>query len=533
MPQKSGNIIQKPMDRRQFLRYGVAGSAAAWLAAQGFPLYAQAQGGTMVWLGHQEVAGMSPNDSGPTVQYSVITNIINPLLMVNHLTEIEPILAQSYELAEDGLSYTFKLHEGVLFHNGEELTAEDVKYTYEFYAQDGNTITSRFTGMRDVEVLDRYTVRVNMDTVNASFLSIATETGIVPAAYHAEVGEDIFRTAPIGTGAFKLKEWRAAEFTEIEAFEDHFRGRPSLDAIRLEVVPEPSVRYIALVTGDAQANVWPLLVEDSLSFEGDPDFRLVKTFSNSVRFIPLNNQLPQLSDVRVRRAMLMALDRQRIIDDLWSGTATIAHSHLTPKNAFYFNPNVRQYEFDPDGARALLDEAGWTPGSDGIRVKDGLRLSFTCTTITGDQARRPIAELSQIMLRDVGVEMMLAEAPVASILEGLRQGTMDASLFNWTHGSTPEPDPSATLSTGGGNNFCNYFNPEMDELISRGLQTVDPEERRAIYFRTQEIYAEDVPALILHYDEWMNVFSSRIQNMPEEIVSSDPVFARGFELGLG
>lgn len=533
MSRKPEKFIHTPLSRRQFLRYSMAGSAAAWLAAQGFPSYAQASGGTMIWLGHQEVAGLSPNDSGPTVQYSVITNIINPLFMVNHLTELEPILVESYEVAPDGLSYLFKLREGVRFHNGQELTAEDVKYTYEFYSKEGNTIASRFLGMRDVDVVDKYTVRVNMDTVNASFLSIATETGIVPAAYHAEVGEDIFRTAPIGTGAFKVKEWRAAEFTELEAFDDHFRGRPGLDAIRLEVVPEPSVRYIALVTGDAHANVWPLLVEDSLSFEGNPDFRLVKTFSNSVRFIPLNNKLPQLSDVRVRRAMLMALDRQRIIDDLWSGTAVIAHANLTPKNAFYFNSNVRKYDFDPDGARALLDDAGWAVGSDGIRSKDGIRLSFTCTTITGDQARRPIAELAQIMLRDVGVEMLLAEAPVASILEGLRQGTMEASLFNWTHGSTPEPDPSATLRTGGGNNFCSYSNPEVDALIDQGLQTVDPEARRAIYYRIQEIYAEDVPSLYLHYDEWMNVFSSKVQNMPEEIISPDPVFARGFELELG
>lgn len=523
---------RKPLSRRDFLRYSLASGATAWLASQGWHAHAQSSG-SLVWVGHQEVAGLGPNDIGPTVQAVVIYNILNPLFHVNHLTELEPILAESFDVAEDGLTYTFNLRQGVLFHDGSELTAEDVKYTFDFYSQSGNTIASRFQGMASVDIIDTYTVVVNMESINAAFLTNAGEVPIVPAAYHAEVGEDTFRTQPIGTGAFSVREWRAAEFTELEAFPEHFRGAPSVQTIRLEVVPEPSVRYISLITGDAQSSVWPLLVEDSLSFEDDPDFRLVRTLANSVRFIPLNNELPQLSDVRVRRAMLHALDRQRIIDDLWNGTAVIAHANLSPKNVFFHNPDVPQYPYDQEAAVALLEEAGWTVGADGIREKDGMRLSFTCTTITGDQARRPIAELSQQMLRQVGIDMQLAEAPIASILEGLRNGTLEASLFNWTFGSTPEPDPSATLLSDGGNNFNRYSNPEMDDLILRGLQTVDLEERRAIYFRIQEIVAEDVPFLYLHFDEWMNVFSNEVEGLPEEILSGDPVYFRAFEQGRG
>ncbi len=267
-------------------------------------------------------------------------------------------------------------------------------------------------------------------------------TSIVPAAYHAEVGEDIYRTAPIGTGAFKLKEWRAAEYTELERFDDHFRGAPYLDGIRLDVVPEPSVRMIALQTGDAHATVWPLLVEDSIELESDAEnFTVYRTLANSIKHIPLNNQLPQLSDKRVRQAMMYALDRQRIIDDLWNGAAQISHSNLSPANAVYYNNDLPQYDFDPEKAAELLDEAGWVMGDDGVREKDGEKLTFTITTITGDQARRPIAELSQLMLADVGIDVQLAEAPVASILESMRNGSMDASLFNWTYGTTPEPDP--------------------------------------------------------------------------------------------
>jgi peptide/nickel transport system substrate-binding protein len=531
MPEELSRIVNTPISRRRFLRYGIASGAAAF-ALQGFPTHAQRSGGRMVWLGHQEVAGLSPNDIGPTVQAVIILNILNPLFQLNHLTELEPILAESYEVAEDGLTYTFRLHESVLFHNGKELTGEDVKYTFEFYSQEGNTIASEFLGMGSVEAVDRYTVQVKMNEVNAAFLSNAGTVPIVPAAYHAEVGEDVFRAQPIGTGAFSLREWRAAELTELEAFENHFRGRPEVDVIRLEVVPEPSVRNIALMSGNAHSSVWPLLVEDSLAFEDHPDFRLVRTLANSVKLFALNNELPQFSDRRVRRAMLMALDRQRIIDDLWQGAAVIAHSSLSPNNVFYHNPNVRQYEYDPDAAMALLEEAGWTVGEGSIREKDGLRLSFTCTTITGDQARRPIAELSQVMLRQVGVDMRLAEAPVAAIIEGLRAGTLESSIFNLSFGTTPEPDPSGTLRSDGGNNLNRYSNPEMDRLIDEGLRTVDPNRRWEIYYRIQEIVAEDVPFLYLHFDEWMNVFSKQIQGLPGEILASAPVYYNAHRLWL-
>lgn len=524
-------LYQRPISRRQFIRYGAVGGAAAWLAAQGFPLYAQRSGGTLVWLGHQEVAGMGPNDIGPDVQQAVIFNILNPLIHVNHLTETEPVLARDFEVSEDGLAYTFRLHEGVMFHNGEELTAEDVKYTFETYAQPGNTVATRFIGMREVEVVDRYTARVHMDEVNAAFLRVAGEVPIVPAAYHAEVGTDGFRTQPVGTGAFRLREWRPAEFTELEAFEDHFRGAPNVDAIRLEVVPEGSVRYIALQTGDAHATAWPLAIEDSLDLDASPDFRMVVTNWNSPRFIPLNNELPQFADRRVRQAMMYAIDRQRIIDDLESGFGVVATSHLAPHNTFY-NPDVPQYPFDPERARALLDEAGWMEGAGGIRARDGVRLSFTTTTISGDQIRRPMAELVQVFLRDVGIDMQLAEAPVAAILQGLREGTLEASLFNWTHGSTTDPNPAGTLRSDGGDNFYRYSNPEMDELIDQGIATVDPEERRAIYNRTQEIYAEDVPGLFLHYPQGALVFSNRMQGLPDEILNTTPLFFRGHEYSL-
>jgi len=530
---KLARLMARQISRRQFLRYSAAAGVGVYVGAGVMNAWAQGvRGGTLTWMGHQEVAGLGPNDIGPDVQAAVIFNVLNPLVHVNYLAETVPVLARSYELGEDNLSYTFHLHEGVRFHDGSELTAEDVKYTFETYAQPGNTVASRFNGMRDVTVVDRYTARVNMDSVNASFLRSACEVPIVPAAYHESVGVDGFRTAPIGTGAFRVAEWRPAEYTEIVAFPEHFRGAPQVDSIRLEVVPEPSVRYIALLTGDAQGSVWPIAVEDALELENDPRFLVVRTNWNSPRFIPLNTEAPVLSDKRVRQAMMYALDRQRILEDLESGLGVVGTSHLAPHNPFY-NPNVAQYPFDPERARSVLDGAGWAVGNDGIRAKDGLRLSFTCTTISGDQTRRPMAELSQLFLRAVGVEMQLAEAPVASILQGLREGTIEASLFNWTMGSIVDPSPTSTLKSNGGDNFFRFRSEEMDRLIDEGLSVVDPELRRPIYNRTQELYAEEVPALTLHYKQDLGVYSREMVGVPEEQLMATPVWFDGYKYSRG
>jgi peptide/nickel transport system substrate-binding protein len=499
----------------------VPAAAEPTKAAEGVP-----QGGTAVLMGHQEISGLGPDDTGPTVHWVMICNIHNGVVELDHNDVLHPVLAESYEVAEDGLTYTFNLRKGVKFHDGTEFTAKDVQYTYDFYRDPDNatSIAGSFLGVDHIETPDDYTVVVHMAEVNAAFLTSMAYVPIVHSEYHKEVGEDVYKTAPIGTGAFKLKEWRPAEYTELEAFDDHFRGRPNIDILREDIVPEPSVRTIAIETGDAHSAVWPLLVEDNLRLAKDPNFKVYRTSGSSIKHFPLNTSLPQLSDKRVRQAMMYALDRQQIIDDIWGGAAVVAHSNLSPKYEFYYNPDVKKYDYDPEKAKALLDEAGWVDeDGDGVREKDGTKLSFTVTVITGDQARRPIAEVAQQYLAAVGIEMSIEEAPVASILQALREGTMDASLFNWTYGWL-DPDPYGTLHSEGGNNFAQFSNPRMDELIEKGVQEVDPAKRQPIYYEIQEIFAEEVPVLYIMVDDWYNVFSGQIKGLPDEILDSDGVY---------
>lgn len=495
-------------------------------------------GGTMIWVGHQEVSGLSPNDAGPTVHWAMIYNIHEGLLLLDENYELQPGLAESYEVSEDGLQYTFQLREGVTFHDGSDFTAEDVKYTFDFYGdtETGSTIANAFQGMGGVETPDDYTVVVNMDTPNAAFLVNAATVGIVPSDYHAEVGQDQYSTAPIGTGAFVLSEWVPAEYTLLEANENYWRGRPKIDFLRQDVVPEPSVRAIALETGEAHYATWPLLVEDSIRLRDEEEgFTVFGSPANSVKHFPLNNQGPVLSDKSVRQALMYALDRQRIIDDLWNGAAEVATANLSPASPFYTTEGVKMYEFDPEMSRQILEEAGWVDeDGDGIREKDGTPLSFTCTTITGDQARRPIAELAQQFFADVGADMQLSEAPVAAINEALKNGDMDCSLYNWTFGSAIDPDASTTLRSDGGSNFTSFRNERVDELLDLGLQETDPEARAAYYHEIQQIVSEEVPFLYLQFDTWFDVFSDAVTGLPdpESTINGNRLMIQAWRFGL-
>ncbi|MFN8493469.1 MAG: ABC transporter substrate-binding protein [Caldilineaceae bacterium] len=533
------------VSRRQFMQITAGATLAALLAAcappgvqpqtgsqpaaaESKPAAAQSSssGATLVWLSHQEIAGLGPNDLGATMQALMINAIHNSLVGWDTDNKMYNDLTESVDVQPDGLKYTFKLHKGVKFHDGSEFKAGDVKYTIDYYRDPKNatTIQTSYVGIDKVETPDDYTVVVNMATVNADSLVNWAALPIVHAKHHKEVGDAKYSTSPIGTGPFKLKEWKASEYTLLEAFPDYFKAKPQVDFIRMEVVPEDAVRKTALETGDADSSAWPLLVQDSLELKKDTKFKVYGTPGDSIKHFPLNNERPFFADKRCRQAMMYALDRQRIIDDLWNGAAQVAHSNLTPVSPYY-KADLKRYDFNPEKAKSLLDEAGWKVGADGIREKDSVKFSFTCTAKAGDQARKAIAELAQQLFKDVGIEMKISEAPVAEILQGMREGKLDCAIFNWNYGYVLTPDPSDTLKSDGGNNFAHFKNKEMDEMISKGLQVVDPAKRKPYYDRIQEMFVEEVPVLYLQFDTWMLPFSTKVEGGPDSTQNTYPLYS--------
>ena len=491
------------------------------------------QGGDMVVVGHQELAGLSPNDIGPGDQWVMITQIHNGLLEQDENFVLQPTLAKTYEAAADGLSYTFKLNDGVKFHDGTVFSADDVKYTFTFYsdASKGSVIASYFANMDSVDTADPTTAVVKMKAPNAAFAALGACVFIVQSKYHAQVGEKTYRTKPIGTGPFKLKEFISADHTTVEAFPDHFRGAPHLNTFTQKLVAEPSVRTIALETGQADSSVWTLLAQDDLKLNKETNkFTSFTSVSTAVNHFPINNNLPFFADKACRQAIMYAIDRQKVIDTVFQGAAVIATANLAPNLASWYNPNVTKYSFDVAKAKSMLDAAGWVVGSDGIRAKDGKRFSFTCAVISGDQARKPEAELVQQYLKAVGIEMNIQEQPATTLLQNMTEGKGDASLFNWTYGgSSGEPDASDTLRSNGGSNFNQYKNPQVDQLLDQGLAEVDLTKRKAIYDQIQTIVADDVPFIYMMYWNWFNHFAKRVQGLPKSALNGSQLYNKAYQ----
>jgi len=218
------NDTHKPdaVSRRQFLQLtGATFSAAAFLAACGVPIEPGAGtgadaggseamgGGTLGLMGHQEVAGLSPENWGPSVQTTMIRAIHDSLMLLDENLENQLVLADSLDIAEDGLTYTYGLKQGVKFHDGTELTAKDVVYTFDYFRNPDNasSIINNFRNVESVEAPDDYTIVISMNAINAAFLTQGAQCPIVQSAYHAEVGDDAYQQAPIGTGPFKLVEF--------------------------------------------------------------------------------------------------------------------------------------------------------------------------------------------------------------------------------------------------------------------------------------------------------------------------------------
>jgi peptide/nickel transport system substrate-binding protein len=536
-----------PTTRRELLkRAGLAAPALAALdggisgvrleraAAQDAATASDQGGGMLVLLGQEVVASLSPDDASPTVQWVVVAQIHNALLEQDENLQLQPVLAAALpEIAPDGLTYTFRLQSNVTFHDGSPFSSADVKYTYDWYMNPANAanLGEDFASVAAVEAPDPLTVVVRLKQPNAAFLVQVGAKYILPATYHGRVGEEAYKSAPVGTGPFKLNAWNPAQSTLLDAYDGHFRGRSRVDQLRLDVVPEASVRYTALKNGEADSSVWPLVVEDDQALQESGKFTTYVTTQVAVNHIPLNNTNPKLADKRVRQAMLSAIDREAIRDDIFAEAATVATSNLSPALTDYYTSEVSTYPYDPERAAALLDEAGWVMGDNDIRQLNGEPLRFTCL-VSDDQVRGQEAQVVQTYLREVGIDMQVQQAPTPTILDQMRTGQGEAALFNWTYGDQADPDPSANLGSTGYYNFSRYSNPRVDELIAAGLREVDRTARALIYHEIQRIIADEVPFLYIVYPEGYTHFSSRVQGLPADALYADNLYPKAWTFSL-
>jgi peptide/nickel transport system substrate-binding protein len=331
--------------------------------------------------------------------------------------------------------------------------------------------------------------------------------------------------ALVGTGPFRFVEWRAGEYILVERNPDYWRdqlpagdparnGRegtiPAIDQIVWSFVPDQNTRLNALKAGDYHyGQITPTQVEE---MEVTPGYRVVLVSSNSFMHFDLSLNTPNaealFGDRTVRRALFHAVDRQAIADQLFRGTVRVADSPLNTTSPYFDAPEPAS-RYDPDEARRLLDAAGWAPGPDGIRVREGRRFAFEMLNRAGSQDRIQVAQVIQAQLREVGVEVTFETLESAAWTQQWRNGNWEALVSAWF--LPADPSITGLYACGGPNNMAGFCSPELDEVMEASDRALDLEERRGLLARAQAGLVEDARMLPLYYNVIPQVVSDRIR----------------------
>jgi len=479
------------------------------------------QGGTLVVPLTADVNFNSILATGPNDSYIQAT-IFNGLVRADKETmEPSPDLAESWEVSEDGLTWTFHLRKDVKWHDGEPFTAEDVKFHYDqgLFDEDVNSqIRSALSDVIAVEVVDEHTVQFILKAPWVAFLSALAEYQfIVPK--HILEGQDLNtydefnKLHAVGTGPFKLEEVAPGDHYTVVANEDYFGGRPYLDSIVFKVIPDPNVRVAQLKTGEVDLAVITPANLAALASEHD----ILMDYVDKLQFygVYLNNARSPFDDPRVRQAMIYGLDRQAIIDAVSGGTWIIATGPIHPRVAWAYNADVPVIPYDPEKAKELLAEAGWNDSDgDGILDKDDQPCAFTLT-VDNDPVRNQSAVIAQQYYKALGMDVELEVLEWGTLLsERYFSRNYDSLVIYAT--MSADPDQRVYFATDAPDNRWNYSNPEVDQLLEEGARESDTTKRQEVYYRYQEIMAfEDPPMVFLFYPKEIRAYTETLTGLPD------------------
>jgi len=450
-----------------------------------------------------DAATLDPHVQNDSHSEQIVAMLYNTLVKFEPDGKIVPDLAENWSVSEDNLTWTFKLKKGVKFHNGKEMTANDVKGTYDrFLAEDADAtrlLTKNLTQMfKSVDVIDDYTVSITTKSPYGPMLSLLSNRTLaimdpdVIAKYGASTGD--FVESSIGTGAFKIVEWKKDEEIVVERFEDYFDEKAKLQKVIIRTIPEAASRVIALETGEIDmTNQFP--AEDLQRLKNNPNITVRMTPSVGARLFRFGCNNPIISNTLVRRAIIYAIDRQAIIDGMFPGMAYPSTCSLTPVVWGYTNLGV--IDQDLEKSKSLLAEAGYPNGFKTKivttpRYEKGVELAEVLSaqlSMVGIDAEIEVLEWSVLLPLWMGVTPEVFDQPI--FIMGAGTSMMDADgglrgLYTTTDTGTNE------------RNYGFYSNAEVDKLIFAAMQETNPDKRLELYKRALEIlYLEDPMGIML------------------------------------
>jgi peptide/nickel transport system substrate-binding protein len=434
-------------------------------------------------------------------------------------SQFEPRLARSWEVSSDGLTITFHLRDDVQWQDGQPFTARDIEFGYRTIT-DPKTLTAYAEDYRQItafEVLDPHVFRVRYEQPYAPALGTWGNLLVLPR--HVLEGKDIneaaeFARKPVGLGRYRLEAWETGRSISLRANADYYRDRPHIERTITRIIPDPQTQFLELQSGGIdQMDLTALQYSrQTLKPSFTANFRKYRYLTNSYTYLGYNLQNDLFKDVRVRRALTHAIDKEELVAVVLFGLGRPAKVPYKPGTRWY-NENAEDLPYDPQTARALLAAAGWRDSDgDGVLDRDGNPFRFRILTNQGNESRLKTATIVQRRLADVGIDVEVRVIEWAAFLkEFVEKRNFEAVVLGW--GLDLDPDQYIiwhSSKTGPSEfNFISYRNPEVDELLERGRRTFDPEERKRYYDRFQEILVEDQPYTFLYYAEALPVVHCR------------------------
>jgi peptide/nickel transport system substrate-binding protein len=494
------------------------------------------KGGTIIVGTGGDVTAFNPVTEGNVVTNSFMPLLFDPLVYTDPDTmQPMPNLATKWDVSTDGKTYTFTLKQGVKWHDGQPFTADDVKLSYDLYMnpESGSTRAAGLSGnIASVTVKDPQTVVFTLKDIVASFMTIDMMYGIVPKHILGTIAPKDFKASafstskPVGTGPFKFVEQKLGDHVTLAANPDYHRGAPALDGYIYKVVKDSNVTLQQLKTGELDFASLSLDLTDEAKKQANLNVVDYDTFTMLIFGYNVDPAKgPAIfQDVKVRQALCYAHDRALIAQKIYNGYATVAVGTEAPVTWAYQPDKITmKYPYDPKMAESLLDQAGYAKGSDGIRAKDGKKLSFTLYTVSGSTSTASHVQVVQEALKNIGVEMK-AQYEEGAIVVARAQKSFDYDMFFFGLTTSPEPDQTrywASNQHGPGANYYGYSNPKVDDLLQQGVRTLDLEKRKAIYVDMQNQIVADMPGFVSHFQKGVGAINKRVKNLVPNAVNTN------------